>query len=251
MNHQRPSLELVAALEVPKLFSDDLERPLQDLGLFRLDDEALLDTFAGVTLDIGSGVEGFARGLQEKAAKLGHQITVISMNPQFVDWHRGRNNKIIHTYEDIRKTIDGEPFGPDYLERHRLAVAGLVQALPFRDDSFDTVVSTWCFPTVFQEWGRSPAQFTAGFSEIIRVLKPGGVARLSPVKNEKAQTAKAMAQNQLDLMLKSMTNEDLVDWAWSDYVYRYDPVSDLHSILTLLKKTTGVVRQRATGHELS
>lgn len=239
------------------IYSDNLEGALYDLGFSSMSDDDLLDRFSGVTLDIGSGVEGLARGLQEKASKLGREITIVSLNPQFIDWHRGSNNEIVYKYEGIRNRIDDEPFGSEYLLQHRVALAGLVQALPFRDNSFDNIVSTWCFPTVFQERNYASAEFQAAFAEIIRVLKTGGEARLSPIQvmNARSALVGTLTRDEIDLMIGSLDVDAVISWEWSNHVseemYKGWRTFKKHTILSLYKKTTGVVGQAVAGRKLS
>lgn len=65
----------------------------------------------------------------------------------------------------------------------RVAAAGLAQRLPFRNASFDRVTSTWAFPTCLYDCGGSNGAHVDGYSEILRVLKPGGMARLGPLRS--------------------------------------------------------------------
>lgn len=134
----------------------------------------LSERLGGLVLDVGSGYEYFGRALSAQTS-----TRVVSLNPKLLD----------------------EPFRTDIAERWaedpaanataRMSVAGLVQALPFKDNTFDSVVSLFSFPTIFDEQavkkGHSkpeplpPAEYAPSYQEIVRVLKPGGAAFLGPV----------------------------------------------------------------------
>ena len=58
------------------------------------------------------------------------------------------------------------------------AVAGLAQELPFKSDTFDSVVSSWAIPMYLE---NTKKEYEDSFREIARVLKPGGKAYLAPI----------------------------------------------------------------------
>ena len=75
------------------------------------------------------------------------------------------------------------------------AVAGLSESLPFRDEAFDLIISNHAVPWHIAE---DTQKVIASIREIIRVLKPGGEARLHPVEEKTAQ------------IIKSVENKDCV-----------------------------------------
>lgn len=109
-----------------------------------------------LVLDLGSGVsELFAR----KAQKRG--IGVVTVNPKLS--------------KEQARTTSSEAMKED-ASYERKAVAALAQALPFKDNCFDSVVSVYAVP-----YYLAPSDLSTVFKEIVRVLKPGGKAFLSPV----------------------------------------------------------------------
>ena len=106
-------------------------------------------------LDLGAGSEiTFARELPSQ----GIQAEVISYSPAFIDgkiW--GRDGK--------RKQIP-----------ERLVVEGMAEELRFANNSFDTVVMFYV--TIY--FNRDE-RMAATLSEIVRVLKPEGVAYIGPI----------------------------------------------------------------------
>src|SRR3989338_10717350 len=93
------------AFSTPTTYSDSLEHFLEDLDLANLRETEVLDFFSGTTLDIGSGVEGFGRGLSALAKKRGRVVTTISLNPQFADWTRGADNQKVYKDKGIRRAM--------------------------------------------------------------------------------------------------------------------------------------------------
>ncbi|OGK31134.1 hypothetical protein A3F29_01970 [Candidatus Roizmanbacteria bacterium RIFCSPHIGHO2_12_FULL_33_9] len=145
------SLALTTALERPDQVRNNFAKYLKRLGLVKED-------LGHTVLDIGSSVE---EKFAIKASKNG--IQVYSVNPQLIDDDvRFERNK-------ARKKLNRKKLKPE-------SVAALSIALPFKDESFDTVVSLYALPTWVpeEEWDKS-------FREVVRVLKPGGKAYLAPV----------------------------------------------------------------------
>ncbi len=179
-----------AAQKTPTSYSDDIVTPFVDIGMAGWSDEQIRDFFAGKTvLDIGSGFEGIARRLYGLFNNISDQPKVINLNPQFSDWkmedtREGSFKKYKHEVikEGIEEIIDLSGEDPTYLT-NRLAIAGLVQQLPFLDNSIDVAISTWAFPTSFYDCFWSNNQHRAAYGEIQRVLRSGGgTALLAPVK---------------------------------------------------------------------
>ena len=140
------------------LFSASTDRPvaeyLNDLSLEYGD-------LKGTVLDLGSGIgELFSR----EASLVG--IKVVSVNPKLaVKAEREKRKDVIENYGKIRK------------HDQKRSIASLAQALPFPDNTFDTVVSLYAVPLWIDQNKKS---FNQVFCEIHRILKPRGNAYLGP-----------------------------------------------------------------------
>lgn len=156
-----------------------------------------------VLLDIGSGGKArFATGAEKQGAH------VISLNPALVDdSHRASLKQGVEEAnsqwaaekadlkEDYRQRF-GKLIGSVALRRRMRgisetlvapSVAGLAQQLPFRDDSFDGIVSVYGSPYYLhhvdeayteETRARDKVLISQAFDEVVRVLKPGGKAYL-------------------------------------------------------------------------
>lgn len=113
------------------------ERALDDYANF-LDvphsTAALSERLGGLVLDVGSGFEYFGRALSAQTS-----TRIVSLNPKLLE-EPFRTNLADQWAED-----------PAANAAARMSVAGLVQALPFKDNTFDSVVSLFSFPTIFDE----------------------------------------------------------------------------------------------------
>jgi len=157
--HQKPNPELSKVSSIDEalksvwsdksLWSDrDFNTYLSLLGITEQD-------LRGLVLDLGSGIsELFSREAQKKG------INVISVNPKL-------SEKIYRsTSAPIEKDTSYE----------RRVVAALAQALPFKNNCFDCVVSVYAVPFYVDS-----TDLPIVFQEILRILKPGGRAFLSPI----------------------------------------------------------------------
>lgn len=119
-------------------------------------------------LDLGAGSGGIvAKQLKDQ----GINENVISLSPHYQD----KNNKYI-TFEALtpeefenQKKTGQEVKGKDL-------VAGYVEDLPFKDKSFDLIVSVLGVPFYL----NSLEDYKKAFSEIYRVLCAGGEGRFNP-----------------------------------------------------------------------
>lgn len=91
----------------------------------------------------------------------------------------GVNATVIGLSPDLMNLIPNEIQPPGHMrdEWNRLGVTGIAQAMPFRDASFDKVLGLY---SVTWKAADYPEQVKAWVSEIGRVLKPGGDARVGP-----------------------------------------------------------------------
>lgn len=110
-------------------------------------------------LDLGSGEhENFSR----EAIKVG--ATVVSLNPQLLR-------------ENIREKVVNFP------DWEKKSVAGRAQQLPFKDGSFDLIVSYFAIPTWVPRESHEmfEKEMLQILTESLRVLEPGGRVILSPI----------------------------------------------------------------------
>jgi|GEM_PF-3931402 len=180
------SSELYSALHTPTTFSGgDFENALAELRLHRLADEAVLDHLPDPILDIGSGFEELALGVQAIAWKVGVSRRVVSLNPQLIEWFYLGNEQLTKNRVIKDEIADSHhPYADEYLRSKRLAAAGLVEQLPFGSGSFGTVVSLWTYPECwFEKYRMRREDHVRPLREINRVLKVGGTALLGPSLN--------------------------------------------------------------------
>lgn len=143
-------------------FRGGRERNLEDYeGYLGFKREAL----EGETiLDLGSGeTERFSRELNNA----GINANVISLNPDYIS-------------ERYRSEIK------DRKNWQKKSVAGIGQELPFKDAMFDRVFALYSV-TVFSHPRENPEAAWHWMNEIMRVLKPGGEARLGGILADKVE----------------------------------------------------------------
>ena len=75
-----------------------------------------------------------------------------------------------------------------------MLLAGLGQVLPFRDETFDTVMAFHVY-----EHLRSDEESIRMFSEISRVLKPSGVAKIGPLEIMHVGSSEEKLKSMVDL----------------------------------------------------
>lgn len=143
-------------------YNNNLDDYLRVLGL------AGTDELKGLVLDIGPGdAELFSREM----ANLGR--TVVSMNPQLV---RPRSaDMAINGFTYVQRGPFMMPEETN-LPWARRSVAGLVQELPFADNTFGSIVSLGAIPAYLLS-----EDYAVSIEEMVRVLEPGGQAHLSPI----------------------------------------------------------------------
>ena len=169
-------------------------------------------------LDLGSGTqERFSR----QASKLG--IKVVSLNPKLAlddlsvkrDGIDDKGLRLVQSAAESRKIVRMDVEGlPPHQGR---SVGALATHLPFRDNSFDSVVSVLAIP-----WHLSRGLYGEAFSEITRVLKSGGKAFMGPIN--------VTPQSSDFLELKSVLDKN------DNVSYSITEKSPLLATLTLTKK---------------
>jgi len=123
----------------------------------RLPVDALIDK---KILDLGSGpTVKFAQEVQKNFPG----TKVVSLDYSFEE--RERSDFSYFPTEETRK-------GAEKVEK----ISGLFTALPFKNETFDTVVSSAAMPLYL----TSLEQIEKAFEEVIRVLKKGGKAYIGP-----------------------------------------------------------------------
>jgi arsenite methyltransferase len=77
---------------------------------------------------------------------------------------------------------------------------GDVRKLPFADNTFDVVLSSWCIHNIYDQAGRATA-----IREILRVLKPGGRLAIVDIRHV-PEYAKILKENQMRDIRQSPPN---------------------------------------------
>ncbi|MFA6918537.1 MAG: class I SAM-dependent methyltransferase [Patescibacteria group bacterium] len=134
-------------------------------------------------LDIGSGSEGVFSKEAEK-----HGIEVISLNPALGTLFSSNERK----------------------KHHGDVISGLVQEMPFKDDTFDFEISYLAIPFFLQTHEQ---EYRDTFSEVIRTLKPGGSAYFYPILSllQEDKTFRKIISDfreQADIVLESVPGRD-------------------------------------------
>ena len=186
------------AHKTPMKFSDDIYTPFEDIGMGSWSDGQIGEFFAGKTvIDIGSGAEGVERRLHHIFGNGADAPTVVNLNPHFTDWYMvdSRESGVLQSTprykqldieQNIRNLMEDAGEDVDGYMAQRIAVAGIVQNLEYPDGHFDIQVSTWAFPNVLYDCGGGEAYAAAGYREILRTQRRGGIALLAPIRpNEK------------------------------------------------------------------
>lgn len=117
-------------------------------------------------LDLGSGP--LARVAQEVKSLNIKGAKVISLDSSFKAPPRDSANDALDFFRDTeQRTVD--------------RVEGIFTKLPFNDESFDMIFSRGAMPLYLHD----PEQIKEAFDEVIRVLKKGGTAYVSPIEHTK------------------------------------------------------------------
>lgn len=133
-------------------------------------------------LDLGAGSEvKFAKGLEDS----GIHARVVSLSPDFAEQKYAMQARTSAPENEL--------------------VAGIGQALPFQNESYDRV-----FAFHVDEHIGGPQAFFTCIEEMVRVLRPGGEARFGPlldVPNEWRGYEELLGQKELMEKLKSQNIE--------------------------------------------
>lgn len=210
------------------------ESPLTNRGF----DETL--TFIGIqsnnlegkVLDIGSAeAERFARD----AKKYGYDIETFSVNPKMSSKEERDTRKYLIDRRQQAEMFDYNKTLPTPLE----PIAALVQNLPFKDETFDTVISCFAMPL----W-IPPSDFEQSFKEICRVLKPGKKAFLGPIDGR--QLDRKISRKVIGLMLDKLKIEHrFVPLTYHDVnIYSDDPNEIFDYAIHITKPEKTVVTQQ-------
>jgi SAM-dependent methyltransferase len=126
----------------------------------------------GMVLDIGSGNAAL---LERQGMNANPDLVIVALDPFLHDAYYRKE----HMTEDFGLT---DLVSPEEVP----SVAGVSQELPFKDESFNMVVSHAAVPTYLPLYPKNESEesFRLTFSEINRVLKPGGVAAMGPMEEE-------------------------------------------------------------------
>lgn len=178
-----------------------VEEHFQDLGL------KLEDFKDKKILDIGSGLNQFAFELR----KLISGVDITSFDPFYLLSREEREKVYERGYEDgpekLKELLD-------QLEDTEIAsslVGGRSEDMPFPDETFDLIISHYSSPF----YGENPKNIKLFFSEIGRVLKIGGEARIYPARSKDATPEKNDAINEsLDILIKNGFKVEKIDGAY-------------------------------------
>lgn len=155
--------ELAKALTTPPFRDIGLTGYSETLGLPR-DNLELCDQLGRLVIDIGSGYGQFAHDISKIAAVLDMPTKVININPQLT----------VLDHREVTLDVNGN------IKSQTASIAALVEKLPLCSGVADSIVSSWAFPLCNDERDDPPEEYVAGYSEIVRVLKPGGMAYVGP-----------------------------------------------------------------------
>ena len=82
------------------------------------------------------------------------------------------------------KVVTFNPKTSGESRKHNDIVAGLAQQMPFKNESFDIVLAYASVPAYLPQF---EPEYRETFSEMLRVLKPGGKIYIFPIMEEMAQ----------------------------------------------------------------
>jgi len=158
--------------------SIDFHTQLRELGLTV---ESLKDKSV---LDIGSGGARFAEGVKDEKIN----TNIISLDPKY------------GSPENLKKKITaGEDNTMERIKEKRLsAVVGLAESLTFADESFDLVIANCSVPYYQPDKDLKEKSI----SEMIRVLRQGGEARITMVTKDDEGIIRDVVNKSSDCMLE-------------------------------------------------
>ena len=146
---------------------EEFQRYVEDLKLKPEDFEKKI-------LDVGAGAAQFAKWAKEH----GISRQIYSLEPQ-----------------------------RDYLQESYKGVAGKAEELPFKDGSFDLAVSSAAIPNIYideNDQDKVKEKITKSLSEILRVIRPGGEARLARVLMGKEYEGQRILSESVEEVLEEL-----------------------------------------------
>lgn len=124
-------------------------------------------------------------------------LDVGSHESTFADWAKRHN---------VSKNIFS--LDPWFISRERTkAVQGMSEAIPFKDESFDIVVSNCAIPNIFLEDEDVEEKTRLSLFEMFRVTKPGGEIRLGNVGKGELYLAEKERTMALNKVLKELERD--------------------------------------------
>ena len=140
-----------------------------------------LDEPGRLILDVGSGMQGLARAVRSQKLR----STIVSIEPRVSYperdplvkeyWQRSRLPN--WDPEKVERDARLQQWALSLLHPDRNTVAAYSHRLPFADGTFDNVYASWSVPHHL----RSSDEVAPAMSDMLRVLKPGGIARIAPM----------------------------------------------------------------------
>ncbi len=104
-----------------------------------------------------------------------------------------------------------EPF-QESSEKSKLA-RGKAETIPFRNESFDLVVSSCAIPQIYSEpqyEGRREEKIRESLLELLRVVKAGGEIRIGPIAEGKGDDWRKDFRTSLDKILNELKQQRLI-----------------------------------------
>lgn len=146
-----------------------------------------------MVLDIGAGTRGFAKYLEEERI----EAEVYSLDPVFLIRRKkeaaaGNRGYLSKAFKDTDT--------PNIKDR---TIIGLGEAIPFKDETFDYVLSEYALP----QYAYSREQISNFFSEVIRVVKKEGEIRLYPGYVGRFPGKPESSINELNKFIDSLLDE--------------------------------------------
>ena len=156
-------------------------------------------------LDLGSGrTERFARTAHEKG------IQVFSVSPNLAD-SNDLNSLDIQKVKSRHDDMNNPNYDRIKTKDVGRTVAAVAQKLPFKSESFDSVISLWAVPYYVPDMDLKKT-----LEEIMRVLKPRGRGFFGPVSTQRMELEEILNDLQIKHEFTSY-NEEVDDGVQRDF----------------------------------